>query len=56
MDNETKQALEAMEARIMARFEQTDERMHDTETKLLAAFYDWARPVENRINKQLPGI
>jgi hypothetical protein len=54
MDAETKQALEAMEARITKRFDQianrfdqTDERIHDTETKLLKAFYDWARPVDS---------
>ena len=56
MDAETKQALEAMEARIMKRFEQTDERIHDTETKLLKAFYDWARPVDSRIGKTLPAL
>jgi len=56
MDNETKQALEAMEARIMARFEQTEERIHDTETKLLKAFYEWARPIDSRINKTLPAL
>ena len=49
MDAETKQALEAMEARIA-------ERIHDTETKLLKAFYDWARPVDSRISKTLPAL
>jgi ABC-type transporter Mla subunit MlaD len=38
------------------RFDDTNERISDTETKLLTAFYDWARPVETRVNKQLPAI
>jgi DNA anti-recombination protein RmuC len=56
MDAETKQALEAMEGRIAKRFDQIDERIHDTETKLLKAFYDWARPVDSRIGKTLPAL
>lgn len=57
MDDELKQALAAMEARIeamqnrlMSRLDETDERIEATETKLLKAFYDWARPVESRLN------
>jgi hypothetical protein len=49
MDSETKAALETMEARIV-------EHIHDTETKLLKAFYDWARPVHSHINKTLPAL
>jgi hypothetical protein len=56
MDAETKRALEAMEARIAKRFDQIDERIHDTETKLLKAFYDWGRPVDSRIGKTLPAL
>jgi hypothetical protein len=48
MDEELKQALAALEARIA-------ERIHDSETRILSAFYGWARPVEMRI-KQLPAI
>lgn len=64
MDAELKQALEAMEGRIGARIEEKMsamegrlvERIHDSETKLLTGFYNWARPVDIRINKQLPAI
>jgi hypothetical protein len=49
MDDELKQALTGLETRLL-------EGIQDTETKLLSAFYNWARPVESRINKQLPGI
>jgi hypothetical protein len=49
MDNELKQTLSAMESRIA-------ERIHDTETKLLKAFYEWARPADSRLNKTLPAL
>ena len=62
MDNETKQgfeamaqAMEAMEARIMKRFDATDEKIFDVETKLLSAFRDWSRPIETRL-RTLPLI
>jgi hypothetical protein len=55
MDADTKQALEAMEARIMKRFDETDERIYDIETKLLAAFRDWSSPIEMRL-RTLPLI
>jgi hypothetical protein len=55
MDSEIKQALEAMEARIMKRFEQTDERLFDVETKLLSAFRDWQQPIQTRL-RTLPTI
>lgn len=42
MDDELKQALNATEERIGRRFDQTDERIHDVETKPLKAFYDRA--------------
>ena len=32
------------------------ERIHDTETKLLKAFYEWARPADSRLNKTLPAL
>jgi hypothetical protein len=60
MDEELKQALAGLEARIEARIGEQEtrllERIQDTETKLLTGFYDWARPVETRVNKQLPAI
>jgi hypothetical protein len=46
MDADTKQALEALETRIMARFDQSDERIRDVETRLLSAFHGWSRPIE----------
>jgi hypothetical protein len=49
MDNELKQILSAMENRIA-------ERIHDTETKLLKAFYEWARPADSRLNETLPAL
>jgi hypothetical protein len=60
MDNELKQALEAMESRIdkrfgemenriLKRFEQTDERIFDVKTKLLSAFRDWQAPIQTRL-------
>jgi hypothetical protein len=48
MDNDLRQAFESLESRLT-------ERIHDSETKILSAFYGWARPVEMRI-KQLPVI
>jgi hypothetical protein len=70
MDDELKQALGAIESRFVAidnRFVAMDnrlvemesrmaERIHDTETKLLKAFYDWASPADARINKALPAL
>ena len=60
MDQELKQHLEAMEARLEAKFETcatkddlerfaTKEDLERLETKLLTAFYDWARPMELRV-------
>ena len=60
MDQELKQHLEAMEARIDAKFAKcamkedlerfaTKEDLERLETKLLTAFYDWARPMELRV-------
>ena len=43
MDAELKQYLEAMEKRLKEHFQ-------STETKLLTAFYEWARPQEMRVN------
>jgi hypothetical protein len=53
MDAELKTALEAMEARIMKRFEETDERVHDAETRLLRAFHSYASTTDLRL-KELP--
>ena len=49
MDAETKQALEAMEARIMKRFEETDEKIHDTKTRVLRAFLGWGRTTDAKL-------
>ena len=43
MDGELKQYLESMEERL-------NDRIESTETKLLTAFYEWARPQEMRVN------
>jgi hypothetical protein len=48
LDPEMKQALEAMEARII-------ERIYDVETKLLNAFRDWSVPIEIRLH-MLPSL
>jgi len=42
MDTELKQYLEQMEGRLNARIEKS-------ETSLLTAFHDWARPMEIRV-------
>lgn len=62
MDADTKQALEAMEARIMKRFDDTDnkfedvyERIEKVETSLLSAFRDWSTTMELRL-KGIPLI
>jgi len=52
MDNELKKAFE----QVNSRFDQVVERIHDTETKLLKAFYDWAQPADSRLNKTLPAL
>ena len=46
MDSELKEYLVQMEKRIV---EQTAERIHDTETRLLLAFRNWAVRVESAI-------
>ena len=61
MDQELKQYLEAMEARIDAKFAQcatkqdlerfaTKQDVERVETNLLKAFYNWARPMEVRVS------
>jgi len=69
MDADTKQALEAMEARIMQRFDAVDgrfkdvnasitdvyERIEKVETNLLSAFRDWSTTMELRL-KGIPLI
>jgi hypothetical protein len=49
MDNETKQALDAMEARIGKRFDQTDGRIFHVESKLLTAFHGWANSTDVKL-------
>jgi len=64
MDDETSQALSAMESRIMKRFEEvesrvvkrfeeTDEKIREIETSLLSAFHGWSTTMELRL-KSLP--
>jgi hypothetical protein len=60
IDDGTKAALEAMEKRIMERFDsvdkrfdKTDERIFDVETKLVSAFRDWSTPILTRL-RSLP--
>ena len=53
MDDETKQALSAMESRIMKRFEETDEKIREIETNLLSGFHGWSTTMELRL-KSLP--
>jgi hypothetical protein len=60
MDDELKQALGAIENQFVAMnthlVELEDrlvERIHDTETKLLNAFYDWARPTDSPSQQDL---
>lgn len=48
--------LGEMENRLVGMEDRLVERIHDTETKLLNAFYDWARPTDSRLNKTLPAI
>jgi len=45
MDAELKQALVDMETRI---YQHVDERLENTETKLLTAFHNWAQTYEAR--------
>jgi hypothetical protein len=45
MDAELKQALVDMETRI---YQHVDERLENTETKLLTAFHNWAQTYEVR--------
>jgi hypothetical protein len=42
MIEDTEHVLTAMEGRIL-------ERIHDSETRLLSAFYGWAKPIESRL-------
>jgi uncharacterized coiled-coil protein SlyX len=59
MDDELKQAFSSLENRLVELetrlSERISERIQDSETKLLSAFYGWARPIEMRV-KQLPAI
>jgi hypothetical protein len=53
MDNETKQAFEAVEARMDAMQNRLLERLEQTETRLLSAFHGWSTTMELRL-KSLP--
>jgi hypothetical protein len=49
MDQDLKEYLDGMESRIIATCA-TKEDLERVETKLLTAFYDWARPMELRVS------
>jgi len=55
MDEDVKQALAAMESRMSAMEGRILERIHDSETRLLSAFYGWGKPIEVRLRKNLTG-
>src|ERR1700690_3770399 len=49
MDEEVKQARASMEGRMSAMEGRILERIHDSETRLLSAFYGWGKPIESRL-------
>jgi hypothetical protein len=49
MDEDVKQALASMEGRMSAMEGRILERIHDSETRLLSAFYGWGKPIESRL-------
>ncbi|HEX3738437.1 MAG TPA: hypothetical protein VHV29_01810 [Terriglobales bacterium] len=53
MDTETKQAFEAMGSRMEAMEARMLERIEQTETRLLSAFHGWSTTMELRL-KSLP--
>lgn len=53
MDEELRQYLAAMEARMNERMEKTVEK---TETKLLTAFHRWSRAMEIRVRNNTSAV
>jgi hypothetical protein len=49
MAEDVKKALIAMEDRMGAMESRILERIHDSETRLLSAFYGWGKPIESRL-------
>jgi hypothetical protein len=49
MDEDAKQALIALEGRIIAMEGRILARIHDSERRLLSAFYGWGKPIESRL-------
>jgi len=49
MDDETKQAFQALNKQLGAMETRLSERIFDTETKLLSAFRDWSQAIEVRM-------
>jgi len=49
MDEDVKQTLTAMEGRMGAMEGRILGRIHDSETRLLSAFYGWGKPIESRL-------
>ena len=52
---EEKADMTALRGEMKAGFDAAYERIHDTETRLLSAFYGWAQPMQIRV-KQLPAM
>jgi hypothetical protein len=49
MEQELKEHLAAMEARINARIDMVDARIEKVETNLLTEFHKWASPVDSKL-------
>ncbi len=49
MDDELKRHLLAMDERLVAMEARLEQRIENTETKLLTAFHGWARSMEIRV-------
>jgi hypothetical protein len=49
MDEEAKQTLTAMDGQMIAMEGRILARIHDSETRLLSAFYGWGKPIESRL-------
>jgi hypothetical protein len=49
MAEDVKQAVTAMEGWMGAMEGRILERIHDSETRLLSAFYGWGKPIESRL-------
>jgi len=49
MNDETKQAFQALNKQLEVMETRLSERIYDAETKLLSAFRDWSQPIEMRM-------